>query len=282
MPPRTRSRKVLILLARLTGLVVVVFCGLLLGCQSRLIYFPRRYQPAETKYWSQGGGVTLAYTTPHGRQNAYFRAGSRPGGRIWLFCPGNAMLALDAETEARRWDPEAGWLFLEYPGYGGNEGRPSPSTIAQNIDGATRALAGHLGVTIHELKPRLGASGQSLGAAVALMAVDQLGLDRAVIMSPFTTLTEMGRRTVGWPWCHLNLHRYDNRRTLQAATARGVRVWIVHGIDDEIIPIEMARELAALSPASVRLVEVPGAGHNDLWGVAPETLSRVFHEAGER
>lgn len=272
----------MIVLARLTGLVVATFTVLLLGCQSRLIYFPRRYQPAETKYWTQGGGAVLKYTTEHGQQQAYFRAGSQPGGRIWMFCPGNAMLALDAEAEARRWDAEAGWLFLDYPGYGGNEGRPHPSTIARNIDGAAQALADHLGVSLQELTPRMGASGQSLGAAVALMAVDQLKLDRAVLIAPFTTLTEMGRRTVGWPWCHLNRHRYDNRRAVQSATGRGVRVWIVHGVDDEIIPVSMARELAALAPEAIRLVEVPGGGHNDLWDIAPQTLGRVFHEAGAR
>ena len=66
----------------------------------------------------------------------------------------------------------------------------------------------------------------------------------------------------------------------QARRGRGARVWIVHGVDDEIIPIEMARELVALAPASVRLSEVAGGGHNDLPSVAPAVLERVFREAG--
>ena len=85
-----------------------------------------------------------------------------------------------------------------------------------------------------------------------------------VLLSPFTTLTEMARGTVGWPLCHLNRHRFDNRTRLASIVARGARVRIVHGTADGIIPVSMARELAAAHPAAVQLTEVPGAGHNDM------------------
>ena len=95
-------------------------------------------------------------------------------------------------------------------------------------------------------------------------------------------MTDMARLAVGWPLCHLNRHRYDNRRVLPVVAARGARVWIVHGVEDEIIPIRMARELAGLAPDSVRLTEVPGGRHNDLPMVAPSVLAGVFREAGGR
>jgi uncharacterized protein len=256
---------------------VVVF---LLGCQSRMIYYPRAYEPGEIADFKPRGGVVLEFETPQGRQQAFYRPGPTAEARVWLWFPGNAALSLEYATDARDWDPEAGWLFVDYPGYGSNPGRPNPESVRNTIAGAATALAAHLRITPQALAPRLGAAGQSLGAAAALMAAETLALDRIVLLAPFTTMTEMGRLAVGWPLCHLNRHRYDNRRTLQAVVARGARVWIVHGVDDEIIPIEMARELAALAPAAVRLSEVAGGGHNDLPSVAPAVLARVFREAG--
>ena len=271
--------RLLLRVVRTPLLVAVVVSVMLLVGQSRLIYFPRKYGSAESEAFVAGGGVVLAYDTDHGRQRAFFLPGPDPGGRLWLFCPGNAMLALEVEDEAWHWDSGAGWLLIDYPGYGGNAGKPNPARIAANVTGAVQALAAHLGVSKQSVTGRLGAVGQSLGAAAALTAAESLGLQRVVLLSPFTTLTEVGRRTVGWPLCHLNLHRFDNRRSLSTVAARGGRVWIVHGVDDAIVPIRMARELAALAPAAVRLSEAEGVGHNDLWEMAQGELQRVFREA---
>ena len=65
-----------------------------------------------------------------------------------------------------------------------------------------------------------------------------------VLLAPFTTMTEMARLVVGWPSCLLNRHLYDNRMTLKSLCSKGARTWIVHGIDDEVVPISMARALA--------------------------------------
>jgi pimeloyl-ACP methyl ester carboxylesterase len=275
-----KPKRFLQLLMRTTALAAVVVPLFLLGYQSRMIYYPRAYEPGDIAGFKARGGVLLEFETPHGRQRAFFRPGPAAGARLWLWFPGNAALALEYAADARDWDPEAGWLFVDYPGYGGNPGRPNPETVRDTIVGAAAALAAHLQIPSQELVPRLGAAGQSLGAAAALMAAETLGLERVVLLAPFTTMTEMGRLAVGWPLCLLNRHRYDNRRTLQAVAARGARVWIVHGVDDEIIPIQMARELVALAPASVRLTEVAGGSHNDLPSVAPAVLARVFREAG--
>lgn len=275
-------KRLLLVAARTVGLVVLGLTLLLIGCQSRLIYYPRAYSPREEANFLAQGGSVLSFSTPEGIQRARFLPGRSPNAPVWLWCPGNASLALDYLDEARRWDPEAGWLFIDYPGYGGNPGRPSPETVAHTVAGAVNALATHLGTPQESLAPRLGAAGQSLGAAAALIAADDLQLNRVVLVAPFTTLTEMGRRLVGWPLCHLNRHRYDNRTRLAAVTRRGGRVWIVHGVDDEIIPVNMARTLAALAPSAVRLTEVPLARHNDLWYVAPDLLPQVFREAGHR
>ena len=266
------------MVARTAAAALLAACAFLLGCQERMMYYPRAYNPAETRYFLESGGVALAYTTAHGAQRAFFKPGREGCGRVWIVCAGNGSLALELSDFAPDWDGDAGWLFVDYPGYGGNAGRPSPSAIRHSLLGAVDALAAHLKTTREALIPRLGVAGQSLGAAAALIVADELGLQKAVLFSPFTTMTEMGRIAVGWPLCHLNRHRYDNRARLASFVARGGRAWIVHGVDDEIIPVRMGRELAAAHPSSVTLTEAPGT-HNDLWFTAPGALAAAFRAA---
>jgi pimeloyl-ACP methyl ester carboxylesterase len=277
---RTMLKRVLASLGRMAGLALLTATAFLLGCQSKLIYFPRPYGSHELRAFRHDGGIELGFTTSQGRQVAFYRppraeSASAP---VWLFCAGNGSVALEVTNEIALWDRSAGWLLVDFPGYGSCAGRPSPSTIRENMLGAVDALAAHLGTTRESLRPRLGASGHSLGAAAALIAADELDLRRVVLMSPFTSMLDLARASVGWPLCHLLRHRYNNRAPLAAVVARGADVRLFHGAEDEIIPVAMSRELAAAHPNAVRLVEVPDAHHNDLLLYIGDTLGAHFKE----
>src|SRR5205085_1923334 len=93
------------------------------------------------------------------------------------------------------------------------------------------------------------ALGHSLGAAAALSAADALSLTRVVLLAPFTSMTDMARRTVGWPLCYINRHRFDNLARLAALASRGARVHVFHGALDEVIPVALG--FALLSPIAL-------------------------------
>jgi hypothetical protein len=57
---------------------------------------------------------------------------------------------------------------------------------------------------------------------------------------------------------------------------RGARVSVFHGVDDEVIPIEMSRELAGSHPDAVKLIEVPDAGHNDILDIAERQIAEAL------
>jgi pimeloyl-ACP methyl ester carboxylesterase len=135
-----------------------------------------------------------------------------------------------------------------------------------------------LGWSEERLRQRVGVFGHSIGCAAVLMAAERLGLECAVLCSPFTTLTEMGRRVVGWPLCHLNMHRFDNVSRLRALDARGARVRIFHGADDEIVPVAMSRKLHSLFPRTVSFTEVPDGRHNDVIMHARDDLGAAMVE----
>jgi len=124
--------------------------------------------------------------------------------------------------------------------------------------------------------------GHSIGAAVALVAADEFGMRRAVLVSPFTSTMDMAKVMTGLPVGWLVRHRFDNRVALRALGQRGGRAWIVHGTVDEVIPVEMGRTLAREFPALVTIREVPDAGHNDIFLVAADAIAAAMAEARGR
>jgi pimeloyl-ACP methyl ester carboxylesterase len=256
-------------LLRLVAIAILTPVIFLLGCQSKLIYHPSPYQAEHEAMLREAKGVRLRFTSSRTAQTAFYipphRSSAELPETIWLCFGGNAALALDWLYVTDRWDDRFAYLLIDYPSYGDCAGKPTPGNIRDSSKAAVAALAQHLGITQAELQPRLAVLGHSLGCAAALMAADDFDVRRAVLVSPFTTMTDMGRIVLGWPLCHLNLHRFDNHKTLRRVASRpGARIVIFHGAEDEIIPTRMGRELAAPHPQVVEFHEVPGAHHNDI------------------
>ena len=200
---------------------------------------------------------------------------------------GNGSLALDwADLAAADPDPGRAFLFVDYPGYGLCEGKPSPRSIAQNVDGALAVLARRIGypgaaalTKALEARGVLGVMGHSMGAGAALaFAARTPEVSRIVLVSPFTSLRAMARLTVGWPLCWLLRGNFDNVARLDEIALRPVlpRVLILHGDHDTLIPQEMGRSLAGKHPDFTRFESVPGAGHDDIVAVSGARLQAAL------
>lgn len=262
----------------------LAFTGILFFGQHKLIWYPRAYGAAY-KLELPKNAHELHYTTGQGKQCAFYlpaASGSASGPeRIWVLFCGNGSVALDW-TDFVRGDPHKGdgFLLIDYPGYGLCEGSAEPASIEESADKALAALAAHLEMKPEELASKLNILGHSIGAAAALQFAAHHPARRVILLSPFTSLRDMGRRVVGWPLCWLVRHNFDNRARLRdlAAQSPQPRVTIFHGAEDDFIPPEMSRSLAAMHPEMITFHEVPGAGHDTIISVAETQIYSAMND----
>lgn len=150
------------------------------------------------------------------------------------------------------------FLALDYPGYGRSPGKP---TERGNVEAA---LAGLRWWEQRQPEARRVLFGWSLGAAVALQAArrEPSRLAGLVLFSPWSSLEAVAREHFpGWLIRIGLLERYDSA---EAAAEIQVPALVVHGREDQIIPVAQGAAVAERLAGPTRWVEVPGAGHNDL------------------
>jgi uncharacterized protein len=181
-----------------------------------------------------------------------------------LLCHGNAGNVGDRVLHAALLS-EAGFdvLLFDYRGYGRSTGRPSEDGTGRDAAAARAALLDRPGVD----PARLVYLGESLGAAVALaLALDHppAGL---VLQSAFTSIRDMARRH--YPFVPRALVP-DAYRSLEGIGELHAPLLVVHGEDDDIVPLLHGEELYAAAPEPKQLEVLRGVGHNDLIALAGE------------
>ncbi|MGW3961725.1 alpha/beta hydrolase [Amycolatopsis sp. NPDC005003] len=146
-------------------------------------------------------------------------------------------------------------LVFDYRGYGGNPGDPGEEGLALD------ARAAHRFLTEDRRVPpgRLVYFGESLGSAV----VTELALEHPpaglLLRSPFVDLAAVGAEV--YPYLPVRLLLRDRFPVKEQAARLRVPAVVVAGGRDSLVPPSQSREVAAA--ASARLVEIPGADHND-------------------
>lgn len=281
-PSNWKSRRLVRVLFTLAFLVGVPL-AFLTACQSRLIYFPRPYEPGITSKWSADThGKPVDFITSQGHQRAFLQGNLRSPRNLWIVCGGNGTVALDwydwLEMHAPR---EDAWLLVDFPGYGDCEGYPSPARIRESLRKVVPQAAKELGWESPD-PARLRFFGHSLGAAACLIAASEFRIQRGVLLAPFTSTMDMAGVMTGLPLGFLVTHRFDNGARLGELAARGPgEVIILHGSDDEAIPVAMSRKLAADRKDVVRFTELPGARHNTMQEANVADIAKALKKIGD-
>ncbi len=251
---------------------MLVLLGIV-SCQSKLIYFPRAYEQGFTERWQQvTKGKVLSFQTTQGKQQAYMLVPQslKPPERLWLVCGGNGTLAGDWTMWMRHDAPqEDAYLLIDYPGYGANQGSPTPERIRENIAQAMPLAAKELHWSMEELSKRARFFGHSLGCAATLQGAEDHGIHRGVLLSPFTSTMDMAKEVTGMSIGFLVVHRFDNKQRISKISAYDdAQIKIFHGQVDPIIPFTMSQQLQDIAPQKISLELISNGGHNNLTELA--------------
>jgi pimeloyl-ACP methyl ester carboxylesterase len=257
---------------------------LVVGCQSKLIYFPRAYGPGTTAQWEKRtAGRTVDFKTTQGNQRAFLQGNLKSPRNLWIVCGGNGTVALDwSEWLTEHAQKEDAWLLVDFPGYGDCQGSPSPAAIRETFRTGVPQAFQEIGWPREPDPARLRFFGHSLGGGACLIAASEFKIQRGVLLAPFTSTMDMTRVVTGVPLGFLVWHRFDNSARLAELSARGRgEVIILHGSDDEVIPVSMSRTLAAEQKKTVHLREIPGGRHNTVQESNAADLADALREIGK-
>ena len=159
---------------------------------------------------------------------------------------------------------EANIFIFDYRGYGESEGAPSEK--GTYLD--SRAVMEYLSLRPDVDSGRIVYLGHSLGAAVAVeLALTQPPM-AMVLVSPFASVRDMANLTLPFPpigWLVRN--HYDSISRIQQLD---VPVLVLHGDQDETVPIDQGRKLYRAANQPKRFQVLEGAAHNNTFEVAPE------------
>jgi len=163
---------------------------------------------------------------------------------------------LRAGRIARYLDRGRGIFMMSYRGYSGSTGSPSEAKNIADAKLAYEALVAD-GVSPDDII----LYGESLGTGVAIEVAAEKKVAGVILDSPFTSIVERAAQL--YPWLPVRLLLQDRYESIQRIRDVHAPLFILHGEADNIVPVEMGRELYEAANEPKEIKTLPGAGHAD-------------------
>jgi pimeloyl-ACP methyl ester carboxylesterase len=254
--------------ARRTGMEwLILVAAIVIGipaaawlAQDRLIFFP---QPVISTAHLPARAEPLEVVAADGAHlRGWIARGAKTPAPTVIYFGGNAEEVSWTIADAR-WPPDWSIAGLNYRGYGASDGEPAERELTADAVAIYDAVAAR-----DDVDPRrIVAFGRSLGTALATHVAAERPVAAVVLVSPFDSLTALGREH--YPWLPVSLllrHRFD---ALADASRSRMPLLAVVAERDTIIPVERSRVLFDAWPGPKTWHMVPRADHNSL-GAVPE------------
>ena len=252
----------IVVVLMVSGAVVGAFC-ILIGvvfwrAQERIVF-----QPPPPPYPHPAEVRKVEFRAEDGQPLFAFLVGEPSKHGVVIVFHGNADLAVWqlpwAEELAHRTGRAV--LVAEFRGYGGLSG--APTYAGSRLD--ARAAYGFAHDTLGVPSDRIALYGHSLGSAIAAELARDVDPGVLVLVSPLTSVRAMAHRVsfaaVPLFWMGLARVHYDTETIVRTLD---VPVWVAHGARDDVIPVEMGRQVFGAAKVRGELLELEAAGHNDI------------------
>jgi fermentation-respiration switch protein FrsA (DUF1100 family) len=224
--------------------------------QRRLMYFPdpERLPPAA---FALAGVEERVIVAPDGARLIAWYGRAAPGRPTLLYFHGNAG-NLGSRSERVRCFIARGYgvYMLSYRGYGGSTGSASEKANVADAKLAYEALRSE-GVA----PANIVAYGESLGSGVAVQVAADKPVAGIALDAPYTSIVDVAAGA--YPFLPVRPFMFDRYETMQFLPRVKAPLLVLHGEDDEIIPVAMGRAVYAAANAPKEIVTFPHAGHSD-------------------
>ena len=257
--------------------VIVVYAVATLG----MYVFQRKLQyHAENKGLTpEGVGVIGAsvetLTTADGEKIILWHAPAKAGMPTILYFHGNAGEMGDRPLRFNYYHARGfGVAYVSYRGYGGSTGSPSEAGLVAD---ATAAYDWLIAKGVEPSKIAL--LGESLGSGVAVQLAAKREVGALALEAPYTSTVEVAAKIYWWLPVHALMK--DQFKSIDFIAAVVAPLLVVHGDQDELIPVEFGKRLFAAANQPKELEVVPGFGHDVLfeettWAREVEFFARVI------
>jgi pimeloyl-ACP methyl ester carboxylesterase len=186
-------------------------------------------------------------------------AGQPSPGLLWFYGNGENIAAIWPVVRDFQ-PPGTAVLVVDYPGYGGSEGRATEGGVYAAADAAYAALVTRAGID----PQRIFVYGRSLGSAVATHTAARHPAAGLILESPFTSAAAMaGHLYKVLPRFTLTL-RLDNLANVRRIHCPTL---VFHGDADRLVPTTMGLAVAAAAAGGAEVVLIHGAGHNETYAL---------------
>jgi pimeloyl-ACP methyl ester carboxylesterase len=248
----------LVSLAQIAAVAAIAVPLLMYLVQDSLVFMPQKLSEAG-RVQKQRSFPSAESLFRQGDDGTRLHAWYVKGEPLVLYFGGNAEEVSWMLDEGPRRLPGAGWLLVDYRGYGASEGAPSETALVAD------ALAWHDRVS--KDSRRIFVFGRSLGSGVAVKVAAARPVAGVILIAPYDSLAAVGQHH--YPFLPVGLllrHRFDS-----VALAPQVKAPLLCLVAerDEVIPAARSRALYEAWGAQKRWVELKGAGHNSTDG-SPE------------
>lgn len=195
--------------------------------------------------------------TPDGERVLAWHAPAKPGQRMLLYFHGNGGSLVTRSDRIKIFRSRGyGVFMITYRGYGGSSGYPSERA---NVADAVLAYdwLGARGVSADQIV----IYGESLGTGVAVQVAAERPSAGIVLDSPYTSMLELAE--LHYPALPARWFLSDRYESFRYVGKIEAPMLVLHGEQDRIVPVDMARELIGRVTAPKTLVTFPDAGHLD-------------------
>lgn len=206
------------------------------------------------------GAEAVELPVSHGAiLKGWFLKSTAPGPRpLLIYFGGNAEEVTAGAPYFRRMLNDWSILLINYRGFGRSTGRPSEA----KLKGDALTLYDNFAMRPGVDPARVVVMGRSLGTGIAVFLASERPVQAVVLVSPYDSIASMAR--LHYPLVPSLLIRHEFQSIALAPTIMSDAL-VVIATDDRIIPPRLSMRLARAWGGPVRVIELRGATHNNVY-----------------